>query len=144
MVGVEAVEEVRTEESGLHLLRKLPVSRYHDPDIGPSGKVIPLGVVGFLLKQSEELDLAPFGQVSDFIEKEGSPLGLDNQPLPVVVGAAEGSAAMAEESIREEGFIETGHVEGHELAFSPATPVNRLGDQLLPCSGLAGDQNRLG
>ena len=94
-------------------------------------------------EHAQQLGLQFDGHFSDFVEKQRSLVGLFEQPLFVLRRTRETAGAVAEEFAFEQLFGEGRAVDRHEC-LSGARPglVDRLREDLLARSGLAGEQYR--
>ncbi len=96
----------------------------------------------FVLQDAEEFGLHGEGHVADFVEEEGSAVGVFEASLAVGAGVGEGAADVSEEFVFEGGFVEAGAVEGDE-AFGAAAGVlvEGAGDEFLAGAGVAEDED---
>ncbi len=95
------------------------------------------------LQDAQKLDLRRRAEVADFIQKQGAPGGILDQPRTLPVSAGKGTPAVAEERIGEHLIVQSGRVQGDEGPLRPPQGMHGAGDQLLAHTALPGDQNRL-
>lgn len=99
---VEAVVEVLAESVLSDEGGEVAVGGGDDADIDADGSGASDEFEGFLLEDAEELDLDVGGDVADFVEEEGSAVGLLEASDAVAVGAGEGALDVSEEFAFEE------------------------------------------
>ena len=135
--------EVFAEVSGGDLLFEVAVRGGDDPqvDFRRAGLADLDEFAAF--EHAQQLGLQFDGHFSDFVEKQRSLVGLFEQPLFVLRRTRETAGAVAEEFAFEQLFGEGRAVDRHEC-LSGARPglVDRLREDLLARSGLAGEQYR--
>ena len=142
-VGAEPVVEVHAEltlPAGDH--GQIFVGGGDDACLAVLGAVRAERVVDIFLEKAQQLDLADFTQVTDFVKKNRATGSFFKKAGPHPVGPGVSPLGMAEEGVGKQGVVEAGDVDRHITPGQAADLVNRLGDQLLSRAGLAEDQYR--
>src|SRR6266851_4882957 len=95
-----------------------------------------------LLQRPEQVLLKGGARLADLIKKKGSPIGDLEESGRIVHGARESALLVAEELALQERLGQGGAVDRYEGFVLPrAVGVNRPGDQFLPRSRLALQQD---
>ena len=140
---VEAIEEVLAEPRLLDLLQQIAVAGGDDPRVDADRLRVahPLELV--LLQDPQQLDLELGGGGIDLVEEDGAGVGRLEAAGAVVDGPGERPANMAEKLAFQQVLRQRPAIDADERAAPAGTELmDRLGDQFLPRTGLAQQQDR--
>ena len=139
---VEAIKEIFAEISLFNFSREVTVGGGDDTDVYLDGPYAPHALKFGFLQSAEKLDLHGAGDLTDFIEKEGTTIGQLKSPRLGAHRAGEGALFVAEELTLHELFGDGCAVNLDKgTVFSGAVFVNSGCDQLFARAGLSGDED---
>src|SRR5581483_3018813 len=140
---IESVIEIFSKSTRRHLFLEVAVGRRDDSHISPSRSVVANTFVTLLLKHAQQLALDLQGNLSDFIQENGSALRGFEPSRPVFDRAGERAAHVAEELafkklVRNRRAIDA----DQRVVLAGAATMNLMGDQFFSGPGLSEDQRQ--
>ncbi len=141
--SIEPVEEIAAEFPQGNLLPDVHIGGGNDPHVDGDDRRAADAADFLLLEDPQQLRLEGHGNLPNFIQEDGSPVGQLKKAHPPLPGrAGEGAGLIAEQLALQEVFRQRGAVDGHKgLGHPPAGGVDAVGEELLAGAGLPGDQH---
>jgi hypothetical protein len=140
---VQPVEQVLPELAARHERGQVTVGGGHDAHVDAARHARAERLVAAVLEDPQHLDLAARLQLPDLVEEDRAARGNLEPPLAVAAGVREGPLHVPEHLALEEGRGDAPQVDLDEGPFVAArVAVEGLGDELLACPALPGDEHR--
>ena len=140
----EPREQVLAKPSLGDEIMEAPVGRRHHAHVHGDLPLAPQRPDLMVLEDAQQLDLKTQRHLPDLVEEQRASLGGADQPLPLALGAREGSADVAEQLVLEQALRQGRAVDAHQRAGPPRTVVEEAGQHLLAHAGFAFDQHLVG
>ena len=139
----QSVEEIGPEPAGLDLGLEIPVGGADDPCVDLEGVFVTDPFEGAVLKNSEELHLHLWTQLTDLVEEDRAAVCELESALLVSHCAGKGSLDVSEKFAFEQTVGQGAAVDRHEKSVGPpAGFVKGVRDELFSGAALALNQNR--
>ena len=139
---IDAVEEVFAEASFPDHGGEVTVGGGDNPGVTGFGSGAAEGFIAVILKEAEQPHLEGGGDLADLIEEKCAVVGAGDEAVFILVGAGEGSLAVAEEFRFQEVVGYGAAVDGDEgMAFLFAGVMDGAGEEFLAGSGFAVDKD---
>ena len=140
---VDAVEEIRAEPAGLHLVLQIAVGQGDQAHVDLAALVASDPEEGAVLKHPQQTNLQARGHAGDLVQQDGAPVGGLEMSEPLVRGAGEGALLVAEDLAFEKRFGQGAAVDLHvDLVRPRGVALDGIGDQFLAGAALALDEDR--
>ena len=140
---VDAIVQILAERSFGHHNLEILVGRGDQSEIRALRARVPHRLEFPFLDDAQKLGLGGQGNISDFVQKQGSASGHFEHSLLVDHGAGERTLDVPEHFAFQKIFAQRIAVHGHEgLVLAQAVVVDRARNQFLPGSALAGQHDR--
>ena len=139
---IQAVQQVFAEQAELDPLLQILVRSRNHPHIGLDRCMTTHAVKTTLAQNPQQARLQLKRHIANFIEEQGTAIGLLKAPAPLTLCAGESAPLVAEQFALEQLFGDSRRIDGHEwTACARRVLVQSARDQLLAGAGFAGDQH---
>ena len=140
---VDAVEQILAELAMRHHVRQVAVGRGNDADVDLAASTRPERLEGSVLEDAQHLHLRCPVEIADLVEEDGAAVRHFEPAGAVGLRVGERAAHVSEHLALEQRRRDSAEVDSYERAArAGAVPMNRIGDQLLARTALAGNQDR--